>query len=338
MNRSLINVFTKKYSFFFIAVLFLIMNLFSFNAKGQEVKKLSMQETINLSLKNSHILQASSARIEQAQAAVKQATNYRLPSANISGSYLYLANPSYSLKLKTQGGGSTDTSGHGGGLPKISQAMYGIFNVSLPIYTGGKIKYGIESAKYLEQAISLDAEHNIEGVILNSIQAYINLYKAAATRDVVKENLLQSKKRDSVLSRLEENGLLARNDLLKSELQTSNIELSLLDAESNLKMASVNMDLMIGYPEATILQPDTTSFSKGISLKTIDEYEQLAVQNRKDMQSLNFRKQAAVAGISYAKSDYYPSIALSAGDVAANIPGLLSISFAGNIGVGVRYD
>jgi outer membrane protein len=335
MNRILINIKVKKYPVLFIAVLITVSNLFSIVVKGQDVKALTMQETVNLSLQNSHTLKASSARIEQAQAAVKQATNNRLPNASISGSYLYLANPSYSLKT---GGGSSDTSGHGTSLPKINQAMYSNFSVSLPVFTGGKIKYGIESAKFLEQAMSLDVDQDKEGVILNSIQAYINLYKAAATRNVVKENLLQSKSRDSVLSRLEHNGLLARNDLLKSELQTSNIELSLLDAETNLKMANVNMDLMIGYPETTILKPDTTGFSKEFSLKTLDDYEQLAFQNRKDMQAFSFRKEAAIAGISVAKSDLYPSIALSAGNITANIPGLVAVRFAGNVGVGLKYD
>ena len=70
--------------------------------------------------------------------------------------------------------------------------MYGIFNISLPIYAGGKIRYGIESAKYLQQAVMLDAENDKEAVILNTINAYINLYKAAVTVNVVKENLQQS--------------------------------------------------------------------------------------------------------------------------------------------------
>src|SRR6185312_15617102 len=140
------------------------------------------------------------------------------------------------------GGGGSDTTGNQKQIPHINQAMYGIFNVSLPIYAGGKIRYGIESAKYLQQAASLDAENDKEAVILNTINAYINLYKASVTVDVVQENLLQSKHRDSVFSRLEETGLLARNDLLKAELQTSNIELSLLDAQSNFKTANMNMN------------------------------------------------------------------------------------------------
>ena len=184
----------------------------------------------------------------------------------------------------------------------------------------------------------MDAENDKEGVVLNTINAYINLYKASVTVDVVNENLAQSAHRDSVFSRLEQNGLLARNDLLKAQLQTSNIELSLLDAENNLKIANINMNLMIGLPEETRLKTDSASFEKNVDLKTIGAYEQLALQNRKDLMALSFRKKAATSGISLIKADLYPSIALSGGYIAADIPQLLSITNAVNVGVGVRYD
>jgi hypothetical protein len=39
---------------------------------------------------------------------------------------------------------------------------------------------------------------------------------------------------------------------LKTELQSSNLELALLDAENNQKLASVNMSLMLGLPGTTL--------------------------------------------------------------------------------------
>jgi len=314
---------------------FLMLIFFPVFVKSQDVKPLSLKETIDLSLKNSHLLKASAARNDQAAAQVQQALDNRLPNATISGAYMYMTNPTISLKTNSN---KNDTSVNKQSFPKVNQAMYGIVNLSLPIFAGGKIKYGIESAKYLEQASILDAEKDKEAVILNTINAYINLYKASVTVDVVKENLNQSIHQDSVFSRLEENGLLARNDLLKSELQTSNIELSLLDAQSNLKTATVNMDLMIGYPETTVLKIDSTDFNKIPAIRTIDEYEQMALQNRKDVLALSFRKKAAATGISLAKADLSPTIALTGGYIAADIPGFLTITNAVNIGVGLQYN
>jgi outer membrane protein TolC len=335
MFRSYEKGIMKKGFDLLAAMFFLMLNFFPVFVKSQDVKSLSLKETIDLSLKNSHLLKASDARNDQAAAQVQQALNNRLPNATISGAYMYMTNPTISLKTNSN---KNDTSANKQSFPKVNQAMYGIVNLSLPIFAGGKIKYGIESAKYLEQATILDAEKDKEAVILNTINAYINLYKASVTVDVVKENLNQSIHQDSVFSRLEENGLLARNDLLKSELQTSNIELSLLDAQSNLKTATVNMDLMIGYPETTVLKIDSTDFTKIPAIKTIDEYEQMALQNRKDVLALSFRKKAAATGISLAKADLSPTIALTGGYIAADIPGFLTITNAVNIGVGLQYN
>ncbi|MEO6894539.1 MAG: TolC family protein [Ginsengibacter sp.] len=338
MSRSFVRDIIKIFSFLPGAFIFLALNTVSLSVKSQDVKSLTLQETIDLSIKNSHVLKASSAKIEEATAEVRQAMDNKLPNASVSGSYLRLANPTINLKTKAFGGGGSDTTGNNESVPHPNQAMYGIFNVSLPIFAGGKIRYGIESAKYLQQATMLDADKDKEGVILNTINAYINLYKASVTVNVVKENLLQSEHRDSVFRRLEQNGLLARNDLLKAELQTSNISLSLLDAESNLKIANVNMNLIIGYPETTVLKTDSTGFDKNLSVKTIDEYEILALQDRKDIKALSFRRQAATTGILLAKADQYPTVAITGGYIAADIPHVLSISNAVNIGVGLKYN
>ncbi len=301
---------------------------------AQDSKELSLQEAIDLSIKNSKQLKASSARKEQSDAALDEAKDNRLPGATITGSYLRLTSPNISVKTKSFGSGDST----GGSTPSVSQAIYGIANISFPIYAGGRIRYGIESAKYLQQAAILDVENDKEAVVLNTINAYTNLYKASVTVKVVEENLEQSQHRDSVFARLEQNGLLARNDLLKSQLQTSNIELSVLDAENNRKIANVNMNLMLGLPEQTNLVIDSSSFEKNIGIKPLEEYEQLALQNRKDILALAFRKKAATAGISAAKAEMYPSIALTGGYVAADIPHLITIINAVTVGVGIKYN
>lgn len=337
MSRSAIKLLSKRISILTIGIIFLAFDLLPLISEAQDVKPLTLQQTIDLSIKNSNILKAGYARNDEAAAQLRQALDNKLPDLSVSGSYLYLANPNIALKTNAFSG-NTDSTGSKKGIPHINQAMYGIINASLPVYAGGKIRYGIESAKYLQQATILDAENNKEAVILNAIHAYVNLYKAGVTVAVVKENLNQSRHQDSVFSRLEQNGLMARNDLLKSELHTSNVELSLLDAQSNLKTATVNMDLMIGYPETTILETDSTGFDRNLDIKTIDTYEQLALQNRKDIMALSFRRKAATAAVGIAKADQYPTIALSGGYIAANVPHLITITNAANIGVGLKYN
>ncbi|MBS1495880.1 MAG: TolC family protein [Bacteroidetes bacterium] len=322
------------------STLFIICSMLATALLAQDTKTISLREAIDLSIKNSKSLKASNARIDEATAIVKEAYNNQLPDFKVSGSYIRLSNADVSLKLgkDTSGGGNGGGSGSKGGVPKINSAVYGMANLSLPLYAGGRIKYGIESAKYLAQAASLDADNDKEAVIYNTTSAYINLYKAAAAVNIVKEDLQSSMSRDTNFSNLEKNGLLARNDLLKSQLQTSNIELSLLDAENNLKIANINMNLMLGLPENTLLSIDSNFINVDQTLMPFTDYETAALQQRKDVQALALRKKASTTGIKSAKAEAYPTIALTGGYIAANIPHLLTVTNAVNIGVGVSYN
>jgi outer membrane protein len=297
---------------------------------AQQSRTLTLKDAVDLSIANSKQLKINEAKILEAAINVKEAEEKRLPDAAISGSYLYLPiKPDINLK-------NNSTANSGG--PNVSQAIYGIASVAVPVYSGGKLRYGIESAKYLEQALKLDADNDRAAVILNTINACINLFKAREAIILVKENLEQSQHRVKDLTNLEKNGLLARNDLLKAELQTSTIELSLLDAESNYKLACVNMNLMTGLPEQTELIPDRNGLALPASVKTIEEYEQDALQNRNDITAISLRKKAADISIKSLKTDYYPSIAFTAGYIAADIPKFFSVTNAVNIGVAVKYN
>ena len=298
---------------------------------GQENRPITLNEAIELSVKNSKQLKVSQAKIEEATAALKEAVNNRLPDAKFSGSYLRLNSATVDLKVK-------NNNNNPGNVPKISQAMYGILNGSFAIYSGGRIRYGIEASKYLAEAAKLDADHDKEGVIENTIEAYVNLYKAKASVSLVKESLAEAQQRVKDFTNLEQNGLLPRNDLLKAELQTSNTELSLLDAENNWELANVSMNLLLGLPEKTQLDPDSALTSQTFSVKTLDEYVQSAYAHRNDLAAVDLRKKASQTGIKSAKSDYYPSIAVSGGYIAADIPKLITITNAVNLGAGVSYD
>lgn len=302
-------------------------------AQDSTLRHLSLPEAIDLSIKNSKELKSGNARTDRATAAVQEARDQRLPDVKISGSYLRLNSPNVSLKTKP-GTGATDSNS-----VKVSSVVYGLANVSLPLYSGLRIRNGIEAAKYQEQAVRADAAGSRDNVVLNTVTAYINLYKAKAAVALVKENLEQSRQRGKDFSNLEKNGLLARNDLLTAQLQTSNIELSLFDAESNYRLAVINMDILLGLPEKTILETDTASTMQvPAALKPVDEYLKAAADNRNDLKAMAFRSKAAATGIKIAKGTYYPGVALTGGYVAADIPGLLTITNAVNIGLGVQYS
>jgi len=307
----------------------------SSSLSAQQVTKITIPQAVDLGLKNSKNLKASAAKINEAEAALKEAKENRLPDGSVSGSYIRLNSPDVDLKVKMNSGGNGSPAEEQG---KISSAVYGIVNLSLPIYSGGKIKYGIESARYLAEASRLDEKSDKEAVVLNIINAFENLYKAKAAVELVRENLGGATERVKQFTSLERNGVIPRNDLLKAELQVSNIEVSLMDAENNWKLANINMNLLLGLPEATSIDPDISWNSNPEKLEPVETLMAKAMEQRKDLSAIGLRKKAAGSGAHAVKSEMYPSLALTGGYIAADIPNLLTVVNAMNVGVGVKYS
>jgi outer membrane protein len=125
---------------------------------------------------------------------------------------------------------------------------------------------------------------------------------------------------------------------MKAQLQVSNTELQRLDIENNWQLANINMNLMLGLPEKTVIIPDSTMLSQKFVVKSLDEYVQDASRNRKDLEAIDLRKQAAESGVKATKADYYPSIALTGGYIAADVPRFVTIANAVNVGIGFSYN
>lgn len=309
-------------------VLSLFVGMMYTNA--QEKKQLSLDEAVQLGIQNSKSLKIDAAKIEEATADLLEAKNRQLPELKVSGSYMYLPiKPNIDLKLP-------GVSAAGG--PEVHQVAYGSANLSVPIYSGGRIKYGIQSAKYLVEASKLSTENDKIAIAYNVAQAYNNLFKANQSIKVLEENLTASQKRDETFLKLENNGVIARNDRLKANLQTSNIELQLLEAKNNYNIANINMDLLLGLPETTEIEVDQNYLDESDDVKPVSFYLNEARENRKDLQALDQQRKAAELGTKSAKAENLPSIAFTGGYVAADIPKFLTIYNAVNVGVGISYN
>jgi outer membrane protein TolC len=77
-----------------------------------------------------------------------------------------------------------------------------------------------------------------------------------------------------------------------------------------------------------IKESDFADFQVG----NIPTNEELALENRKDLESIRLRK-ASVANVQIAKSGYYPSISIIGGYTALNLQNIITVQNAMNIGV-----
>ncbi|WP_342156065.1 TolC family protein [Joostella sp. CR20] len=286
---------------------------------------LTLEEAINLALLNSDESKIADTKVNTAGYEVKVAKGKRYPDVKIAGQYQHLTKVNADIKLDTGSDGS-------GTEPDISSVMFGQATASLPLFSGFKLNNLVKASKNNYEAATLDAKSEKENIALQTVSAYVNLYKAHKTVELISENLKSAQQRVKDFSAMMENGLLAKNDLLKAQLQESNIEVSLEEAKKNENILNYSLVTTLKMPADTKIAINDDNFQ----LTLINE-ENDSIQ-RSDLQALLYRKEAAKNNIKIAQSKYYPSIALLGGYVAMDVKNVLTVTDAMNFGVGVSYN
>lgn len=306
---------------------------------AKESKNLSLSEAINLGIENSKQLKVSISKSNQAHFSTNELKSNRLSEVNMSGEVLGINKPNIMLG-DALSGSATGSGGNASPSSGIApnHLMFGMVTAQVPLFSGLKIQNGIRSSQYLETAAQLDVEAQKSEVILNLVNAYVDLYKSQEAVKLVEEDLRESQKRVKDFTRMNENGILALNDLLKAQLNESNTSLALLNVENNHRVANHNMDLLLGLEENTVLMLDSVNIDQLAELYSVTDLKQTAIVERKDLQALTERQKASESAIKVAKGDYWPSIGITGGYVAADIDKVATITNAVDVGVGVSFN
>lgn len=294
--------------------------------KAQQKKQLTLEEAVNLAIQNSDASKIADTKVASAAGQLNVTKNLQYPDVDISGQYRYLTGAD--VKLNTQ---TSDSAGGGTAQPNVNSLLLGQANVSMPIFSGFKLKNTIKAGENQYKAAQFNAKNEKEQIALQTIQDYLNLYKANKTIELIEENVKNAQQRVTDFSNMEENGLLARNDLLKAKLQQSTIEISLEEAKKNERILNYTLAVTLKLPENTVIETIDTDFG---NVSGIISFE----ITRNDLQALQFQEEAAKDQIKVAKSAYYPSLALVGGYIALDLNNALTITNAMNIGVGVSYN
>ncbi len=297
---------------------------------AQEPDPLPLIEAVIQALENSDASKISEDKVRTAENELKVTQNLRYPDVSVSGQYQYLGNADANLKLDVgNNGGQKD--GAPTENPKIHQLLLGQANVSLPIFSGFKLKNAVAASDNAYNAATFTAKNDRAQIALQTITDYIALYKADHALALIRENLKSAQQRVKDFTAMEENGLLARNDLLKAKIQESNIQVSLKEAQKNKDILNYRLAVTLKLPENSEIATVEGDWAAAPTLITDSV-------NRNDLEALRFQEKAAQNQIKMAKAKYYPSLSLMGGYIALDVQNALTITNAMNLGVGVSYN
>lgn len=297
--------------------------------EAQEKTSLTLDEAIHLAWAQSNEVSLANTKVATKKFELQQVKNKQYPDLKISGQYQRLAKASFNLKINK----STTTEA----LPVVDQLMIGQVNASLPLFAGFKIKNSIKAYDNLYQAETASAMQTKEEVAMMVVNYYASLYKAQKTVELLKENQKSAQQRVTDFIELEKNGIIPRNDLLKSQLQVSKIQLSLDQSISNLNIVNFELLSLLKMDPKTKLEVKESDFID-FQMSNIPTNDALALENRKDLEAIRLQEKASLANVQMSKSGYYPAISIIGGYTALDLKNVITVENAMNIGVGVSYD
>lgn len=296
---------------------------------AQEKTSLTLDEAIHLAWTKSNEVSLANTKVATKKYELQSIKNNQYPDLKVSGQYQRLAKASVDLKI--------NKSSNAEPTPIVDQLMIAQVNANIPVFAGFKIQNSIKVYDNLYQAETATASQTKEEIAMKVINNYASLYKAQKTIELLKENQKSAQQRAINFGELEKNGIIPRNDLLKSQLQVSKIELSIDEANNNLNIVNFYLVTLLKLPVETKLEVRESDFAN-FQMDNAPTNEEPALQNRKDLKAIRFQEKASQANIKIAKSGYYPAISLIGGYTALDLKNVITVQNAMNFGIGISYD
>ena len=275
--------------------------------RSQQAYSLTLDELFRLGTENSLRLQAT--RMQEVIAADKEKTaqTSRLPDISIGATTGYIGRPTVFRRGLSQPVHPD--------MPDWSH-NYNV-EVTQPIYRGGKIHYTIKRSSLEKQIAALNSTNDKAEIKLLLLGQYMDLFSLYKQKEVFARNVEESARRLEDIRRLKKEGIVTRNDELRSELQLTNDQLAYRAANDNIAIVSQQLDVVLGLDETLLLQPDTGLLYTAVSLESSDEYVRQAYENYPELQIARYNTRLAENDIRLSKADYLPSLSLRAANTLA---------------------
>ncbi len=270
---------------------------------------LSLDSAISMGLQHSRMVQYSSARVNESKSSLKDLNSRIYPDLDVFAGYSRLSDvPTQYFHFP----GSSEP------IPSTTLFPVILNNYSLgaslneSIFNGFQWKYAVQTMELNEKSTEFSLESQKSTISISIIVGYINLFKLQRAHDAVIENIKQISAHVDEVGDFVKHGLATQNDLLRTQLQLSNAQLSELDLKNQIATVNFNLDIMLGLGENTAIAVDSNSILDNKSVQPLPYYLQNYAQNRNDMKAADMQQKAAEANINETRSGIYPKLTVGA--------------------------
>ncbi|MBD5343084.1 MAG: TolC family protein [Bacteroides sp.] len=249
--------------------------------------RLSRQECVAIALNESQTLKVADMEIKKADYSKKEVLANLFPAIDFTGAYqraielqsmnMSMGGMSQTIKMGTDNNWNL---GFSASMPLINASLWKSIGLS-----DTQILQSLESAR----ASRLDLVNNVN-------KAYYALLLAIDSRKVIRQNYDLAKLNAEIYERQYKAGTASEYDMLRSQVQVTNVEPELLQADIAVRQCQLQLAVLMGIETRATLMPtvglsdmqqemygyylgDNRSLSDNTSLRSLDINRKLAQQN-----------------------------------------------------------
>ena len=193
------------------------------------------------------------------------------------------------------------------GAERIDNSYSNSVTATMPLYTGGALSGSIKSAKagYKSALVGVQKSYNdMRSTVTNG---YFMVLQADDMQVLSRESVERLAEHLKNVKAQYDVGVVAKVDVLRSEVELANAQQNLIKAENAYKIAEANFNKIIGLPLATnLFLEDTLNYTPYD--KDLEYCLDYAAKNRPELEQAKQGVEAARGQVKVARSGYQPQI------------------------------
>ena len=274
-------------------ILFLLMFPLAMFAQDNKTLRFTLEDCLEYAFSNSYERQSMELSNKSQQLSYEQSKEQRLPSVSASLSE----------------GFSNNSSGSG------FSGSVGI-NAGMPIYQGGQINATIQQEQlYCEQS-ALEIQRYDDDLSIQILQSFLTILGNQELLNYQKSVLNSSREAMKQGKRKYEVGAILESDYLLLAAQYASDTNNIVDTQMEIESNMINLKVLLSMnpmQELEIVSPDTAIINTLSSFPSLEESVAQSIEYSPNLKISNYNIEIARQSLRIAKSNYYPTINLSAG-------------------------
>lgn len=278
--------------------LLLVSNLFYSQMTGYQ--HLSLQQAVEIGLKNNKNIQISHLKNEMSETKEKDLKMEKLPDIEFHTSYNQVTN----LFQQENGvfGKATKYD--------IINGMYDFtLSASIPVYMGGKIKNAEKKAAIDTEISSLKTHQDERQLTMEIITAFLQIHHLKEQQGLINDKMKEDSINIKQVKALKANGVVTVNEVLRTSLQLSNHKMSWTELDNDIQIAEHKLKTILSLPESQEMHVNTEDLiSENAEIPYVDELTETALHKNESVEMAHKNLSLKELDQKITKANYLPKI------------------------------